>query len=146
MKKWMLIALVAVLAIGLVVGGIFLFKANKDDEQAVKYSIDYLAEEYVQGDTLVFSVKAYSDKELTSVVYTLDNGAEQTLSVTAGETKDLDDKSATKNGTYYVFTGTETVSLESVAVGEHLIKFYVYEGSTRHELGKAQVFTIVSAN
>lgn len=145
MKKWLIALVAVVLAVALSLGTIFIVRAIKDKKQSeeVLYNISYLASEYVAGDTLVFGVRAFSDKEINSVVYTIDNGEEISVTVSAGETKEAEKD----NGKYVVDSGTETVSLANLSVGEHLIKFYVYDAEgTRYALGKAQLFTIVGAN
>lgn len=145
MKKLVIaiVAILVVVAIGF--AAVFTVRAIKQKKEAeeVLYTISYLSDEYVAGDTLVFGVKAYSDKEINSLVYTIDNGEEISVTVSAGETKeDEQDK-----GKFVVDTGTETVSLETLSVGEHLIKFYVYDvDGTRYALGQAQLFTIIGAN
>lgn len=145
MKKLLVALLALVIAAAVVVGSIFTVRAIKDKKNTdeVLYSISYLAEEYVAGDTLVFGVRAYSDKEINTIVYTIDNGEEITVTVSAGETKEAD----ADKGDYVVDSGTETVSLANLSVGEHLIKFYVYDvEGTRYALGSAQLFTIIGAN
>lgn len=145
MKKWLIALVAVVLAVALGVATILIVRTvkNKKKSDEVLYNISYLADEYVAGDTLVFGVRAYSDKEINSIVYSIDNGDEITVTVSAGETTDKDKA----NGKYVVDSGTETVSLADLSVGEHLIKFYVYDAEgTRYALGKAQLFTIIGAN
>lgn len=143
-NKTFIAILVAVLAIGIVIA-IAVFastcSSNKKSENGVKFEIEYLASEYVAGDTAVFKIRAYSDKLPSAIVYTFDNGAEQTLTTKAGKTEGEEKNYAE----YFIDTGTETLELTDASVGEHLIKFFMYEGNTRISLGSARIINILSA-
>lgn len=131
---------VAAAAIGIAFG-VKSCQTEKSEEGNVNFSIEYLNDNYAAGDTAVFRIKAYSDVEPSSIVYTFDNGEERTLTSKVGETSE-DEKDL---GKYFIDSGTETLDLTGVSVGEHLIKFYVYEGETRIALGKARIINILSA-
>lgn len=143
-KKMWLVVLAIVLTIGATLGatfGIYSCVKNKKDtaKNGIKYEIQYLQSEYRTGEDLVIKIKAYCDKELTAIKYSIDNGNETDFTVVKYKTPE----SEKKNGENCIDTGAEVLSLSSLTGDTHLITFYVYEGENRTSLG-TYTFHIVS--
>ena len=145
MKKTGAIILTVFLTAAITVGAVFgiqraVARHNGDSVgtvQKITAEIDYLDDTYISGDLIVFRVLAYSDEQMTSVKYAIDNGAEVAVTAITG---------TADNGGYYIDTGAETVASEGLAEGEHLIKFYVYIDTTRYQVQTTQLFTVKSDN
>ena len=144
MKKIWLIVVGAVLTLATLAGILFGVKAcnaKKNTKNGIQYTVQYLEKEYRSGESLVIRVRGYSDKELTAVKYTIDNGTETEFTVTKYKTSAADKKKG--KGANCIDTGAEVIDLSKLTGNTHLMTIYIYEGENRTSLG-TYTFKIVS--
>ena len=145
MKKILIIVISAILLALGIWGVVALAKTvNNKKAEAKTFTCMYLDDKYVEGDTIIFRVVYFSDIEITSVKYTIDNSAEKSTTVVTGEAKDHENYAG--KGKYYVDTKVEIIPSEDLSIGKHLVDFYGYDGEdTRYVFNKDFiVFEIVA--
>ncbi len=147
MKKVLLWIFIPLIIIGIAVGGFFGIRALVDNNKKagdIKVETQYLQDEYVANDTMVFKFTMQADKAITSVKYTIDNGEEVYLTGKSGEVKDNDDFDA-KDGDYFYDTGVVTLALTDMRAGTHIMTVYAYQDTTRVE-ACTHIFRVADAN
>ncbi len=152
MKKifWIIIAILIV--VGGVVGTILIVDScnskKADDANKETRVIKYLENDstYVIGERIVFEVQCTSDKELTSLVYVLNNGAEVSVASTTGETKYIEDD-IEGSGKYFLDSGVEFLDTSEMSAGFYTIVFKIKdaEGTSYTVNQKPILFTLVAA-
>lgn len=145
MKK-ILVILISLILVGLSVWGVVAWaqSCQGKDVNSKTFHCLYLDKEYAEDDTIVFRVVYFSDVEITSVKYTLDNGTETATTVVTGNAEDHELYEG--KGKYYVDTKVELINSNTLSAGNHLVEFYGYDGeNTRYILNKDYiVFKVVS--
>lgn len=145
MKK-ILVILISLILVGLSVWGVVAWaqSCQGKDVNSKTFHCMYLDKEYAEDDTIVFRVVYFSDVEITSVKYTLDNGAETATTVVTGNAEDHELYEG--KGKYYVDTKVELINSDTLSAGNHLVEFYGYDGEdTRYILNKDYiVFKVVA--
>ncbi len=146
MKKIVIWILVAILAIGALVGIGFGIKAAVDSKEdkasGPAFETLYLQEKYSKDEPLMYRFVVQEDKAITSFKYTIDNGAEISVDGKSGEVGEDDEYDADK-GAYYFDTGVEIVSLADLNEGTHVLTFYAYQDTTRIEV-YVHIFKVVA--
>ena len=146
MKKWLIIIGSIILAIIIGVSAFFIVKAvKKDDKQGPQYEILHIEDSYVKGEQIVLRVKLTSDKELTKMTYSLNNGEEEIFTVETGKTADVDGMPG--NGENYVDTGTELIATESLAEGWYTLVIFAHDAqSNRYVVTQTPLLFQVTAS
>lgn len=137
MKKILITVLIVLLSAGAIIGAGFGINAcvqEKKKSGGIYKTISYIEEEYSADDTMVFKVVAQSDKAITAVKYTIDNGTETAVTSKTGETKNNDGLKE-RNGAYYLDSGIEIVDISELTAGTHVATFYLYQDTVRTEIG-----------
>lgn len=136
MKK-ILIFVISAILLGLSIWGIVAWAQSCQGKQAdaKAFSCMYLDDKYIEDDTIIFRVVYFSDVEITSIKYTIDNSAEKATTVVTGNAEDHENYSG--KGKYYVDTKVEIIPSEELTIGKHIIDFYGYDGEeTRYVMNK----------
>ncbi len=129
MKRWIIIVISILLAIGIGVGIFFGVRScyNKEENNPnnTRYEISHINDSYVVGDTIVYRVLLCSDVEMERLVYVLNNAAEQNVVSKTGESKDA--KETVGSGKYYVDSDTEVLDSTGMTAGFYTLVFYTYD-------------------
>ncbi len=140
MKKILFWVVIAIIAVGVVVGAVFGIRAlvnnNKNNKTDEDVSIEYVYEirdKYKVGDNIIYNMTMQDDTTITALKYTIDHGEEIVVDGVAGEVKDNEDYSAS-DGAYYYETGDQLISLEGLSEGTHVLTFYMYQDTVRTEI------------
>lgn len=139
-KKIGIAVLVLVLLAGVSTGIYFIVKNEKAPTGEYNH-MQYLEDEYVVGEKIVFNFVSQSDSAYTAMKYTINSGDEIAVETQKGETKN-DAKLDAKNGEYYISSGTQTIETTELKAGTHVLTFYVYHDTTR-VIAYEHVFKIV---
>lgn len=137
MKKLFIWLLAIVLIAGACVGTYFLGKAvaHRPVVETTKgnttYKVKYLTDSYVQGESLVFEIIATSDVKFNALKFSVDNGADEALSVKTGETKDLSKDDQVGSGKYFIRSEVKIIDTTDFDAGWYpvVVKATDAEGS-----------------
>ena len=126
MKKFLIILLAVVLAVGAGVGVFFGVKAHKAKTAETVVNVDLLESEYTQGDKMYLDVQVFSNKEFVSLGYKFNNGETVTFNgVKSGESAEHEDFK--NGGKFFIETGVQEISTESMATGYYVLTFYGFD-------------------
>ena len=149
MKKIILWIVVAILAVGAVVGAMFGIKylvnnKNNANENNTVHVARMLETSYNKGENIIFDLDVFSDLQFTSISYKLDNTASVTLSAKTGNAEDHED--AQGKGKYFIDTGAEIIETEEISEGYHTLVFYgtIADGTVYQINETPYIFQIVA--
>ncbi|MBQ8427181.1 MAG: hypothetical protein IJX16_05435 [Clostridia bacterium] len=152
MKKIIVFILSALILIGAVVGIILIAsncnskKANEENKETrvIKYLKDDST--YVIGEKIVFEIECTSDKELTSLVYKINNGAGVSVASATGETEN-NENDIEGSGKYFLDSGVEFIDTSTMSEGYYTIVFEIkdVDGISYPVNTKPILITLVSA-
>ena len=128
MKKFLLILLGIVIAVGAIVGaGMIIHSCNvqKATKEGITTEVSLIEDEYAKGDLIMFRVRATSDKELTRMTYKINNGTEVEITCKTGKSADME--GAFGSGANYIDTGVEMIESEDMEAGNYVIQFFFYD-------------------
>lgn len=129
MKKIILWIVIAVLAIGAIVGVTFWIvsatkKADDDNPNNTSHVVRMLEDKYNTGEKIIFDLDVFSDLEFKSLSYKLDNAASVTFTGTeTGESVDHEEYKKDL-GKYFIDTGAQIIETEGMSEGYHTVVFY----------------------
>lgn len=137
MKRWIIIIISILLAVGIGFGVFFGIKSCNDKDASnpnkTEYEISLISDSYAVGDTVVYRVLVCSDVQMERMVYVLNNGEEQTITCKTGESKDA--KDTVGKGKYFIDTDTEVLDSTSMTAGYYTLVFYTYDAEgTRYAI------------
>lgn len=147
MKKWLIIIGAVLLTVIIGVSSFFIVKAvRKDENQGPQYEILHIEKSYTKGQQIVLRVKMTSDKELTKMTYSLNNGEENPFTVEHGKTEDATTEMP-GSGENYVDTGTELIATDSLAEGWYTLIIYAHDAqSNRYVVTQTPLLFQVTAS
>ena len=146
MKKWLIIIGVVLLAAIIGISTFFIVRAvRKDDKQGPNYEVLHLEDSYTKGDQIVLRVKMTSDKELTKMTYSLNNGEEKPFTVKVGKTEDVSGMPG--DGENFIDTETELIATDSLAEGWYTLVIYAHDAqSNRYVVTQTPLLFQVTAS
>lgn len=128
MKKFLLILLGIIIAVGAIIGtGIAIKSCNeqKATKEGITTEVSLIEDEYAKGDLIMFRVRATSDKELTRMTYKINNGTEVEITCKTGKSADME--GAFGSGENYIDTGVEMIESKDMEAGNYVIQFFFYD-------------------
>lgn len=128
MKKIIIAILIVIIAVGVGFGIYALVKPNgsiQKEENKLTHRVDLMEDEYTVGEKVVFRVIATADVAFTHITYSVNNGDEVKVSVTAGESAEFEE--AIGKGKYYVDSGATIIETSSMTAGYYTLVFYAYD-------------------
>lgn len=139
MKKIIVAILVIAILTGVGFGIYGIVKAVKANDSGngknITYKVELIEDEYTIGEKVIFRVLATSDIQLTSLRYSINNGEETELTVTAGDSSDFE--AAIGKGKYFIDSGAEIIETTAKTAGYYTLVVYGYDADeTRYEITK----------
>lgn len=147
MKKFWIILLCVILAVGAGLGIFFIVRAvNGKGENNTTANMKMLQEEYVIGENIIFDYYVFSDVQYSRISYSLNNGSEQSITgAKTGESKDHEEYRSGA-GKYYIDTMAQIIDTSEMDAGYYVLVFYVYdEAEARTEMQDVYMFRLVAA-
>lgn len=148
MKKFLIILLCVILAVGAGLGIFFIVRAanNKKDTNNTSANMKLLQDEYVIGEKIIFDYFVFSDVQYKRITYSLNNGSEQTLTgFKTGESKEHEEYRS-GSGKYYIDTMAQIIDTTEMDAGYYTLVFYVYDADeARTEMQDVYMFKLIAA-
>lgn len=147
MKKFWIILLCVILAVGAGLGIFFIVRAvNGKGENNTTANMKLLQDEYVIGENIIFDYFVFSDVQYSRISYSLNNGSEKSITgFKTGESKEHEEYRAGA-GKYYIDTMAQIIDTSEMDAGYYTLVFYVYdEAEARTEMQDVYMFKLVAA-